>query len=128
MPIEPILALFKPDFVFSLTFIVAFLGFGHFVNKSFFPWFKEYMAMRSVSQDLQQKRFDMMIQVMTDFRSELSAFRETHSIILAYIISDLTENQPEKPSDTAAVRALKKRQSTQDILLRRVEGSDNAGQ
>ena len=78
MQIEPILSLFKPDFVFSLTFLVGFLGFGYFVNNSFFPWFKEYMAMRQASHEVQQKRFDILMEIMTEFKSELSAFRVTH--------------------------------------------------
>lgn len=121
MPIDAILALFKPDFVFSLTFLVGFLGFGYFINNSFFPWLKEYMNHRLEVDEIRQKRWETIIEVIADFRQELGAFRETHSIVLAYLISDLTEGEPEKESDTPTVRALKKRQSTQDLLLRRLE-------
>lgn len=125
MPIDAILSLFKPDFVFSLTFLVGFLGFGYFVNNSFFPWFKEYMAHRLEVEESRQKRWDALIEVMSDFRQELSAFRETHAIIMAYIIADLDQSKREGEDDrpeTAAERALRKRQSTQDILLRKIQG------
>lgn len=107
---DSILTLFKPDFVFSLVFLLAFLGFGHFVNSSLFPWFKEYMAARFIAQESESKRFDQMIEVITEFKGELSAFRETHAIILAYIINNLTENENQKASDTASVLALRKKQ------------------
>jgi hypothetical protein len=125
MPIDPILALFKPDFVFSLTFLVGFLGFGYFINNSFFPWFKEFMAHRLEVEELRQKRWDALIQVISDFRQELGAFRETHAIIMAYIISDLDNEERKGENDrpeTASERALRKRQSTQDILLRKIQG------
>lgn len=123
MEYDSILAIFKPDFVFSLAFIAGFIGLGRFVDGSLFPWFKEYMQQRSVLEEAELKRNDQLFEILTAFKAELSAFRETHSIILAYIISDLTSNEPEKDTDTAAARALKKRQTTQDLLLRRLEGS-----
>ena len=124
MPIEPVLALFKPDFVFSLTFLVGFLGFGLFFKRDLFPWVTGYMDKRLEADEKTQKRWDDVIGVIVDLRQELGAFRETHAIIMAYIISDLTDNEPEKPTDTAAVRALKRRQTTQDLLLRRLEDAD----
>jgi hypothetical protein len=121
MSFDAILSLFKPDFVFSLTFLVGFLGFGYFINNSFFPWLKGYMEKRLDIDEIRQRRWDTIIDVIADFKQELGAFRETHAIILAYLISDLTDNQPEKEGDSPAVRALKNRQTTQDLLLRRLE-------
>lgn len=121
MPLETIFNLFKPDLVFSLSFLIGFLGFGYFVNNSLFPWLKEWLSFRAAAHEANQNRFDVIISVISEFRAELSAFRETHSIILAYLISDLTENKPETAGDSAAARALKRRQTTQDMLLRRLE-------
>ncbi len=116
-----LLGMFKPEIVFSLAFFIGFVGFGIFFNNSFWPWFKDFMAYRQAYDEASQKRYDQMVEIIGEFKQEMSAFRETHSIILAYLIADLTENQPEHPGDSAAARALKKRQSTQDLLLRRLE-------
>lgn len=115
------LALFKPDFVFSLAFFVGFLGFGYFIDNSVWPWFKDYMAARLAADDARQTRYDKMLDVLGEFKEEMGAFRETHSIILAYLIADLTENESFHDPDSAAARALKKRQSTQDLLLRHIQ-------
>lgn len=124
MPYETVLSLFKPDFVFSLTFLVGFLGFGIFFKRDFFPWMTEYMARRLEADENRQKRWDDVVGVITDLRQELGAFRETHAIVMAYIISDLEREEEYKKDDrpeSASERALKRRQSTQDLLLRKIQ-------
>lgn len=125
MPLDTVLALFKPDLVFSLSFLVGFLGFGIFVNNSLFPWLKSYTDKRLEAEERRQKRWDDVIGVIVDLRQELGAFRETHAIVMAYIIADLERAEEQKNNDrpeTASERALKRRQSTQDLLLRKIQG------
>lgn len=125
MPVDAILALFKPDFVFSLTFLVGFLGFGLFFKRDLFPWVTGYMDKRLAVDETRQKRWDDVIGVIVDLRQELGAFRETHAIVMAYIISDLERTEEQRNNDrpeTATERALKRRQSTQDLLLRKIQG------
>jgi hypothetical protein len=112
---------FQPEIVFSLTFFIGFIGFGLFFNNSVWPWFKGYMDKAQDMDAARQARYDKMLDVIAEFKTELGAFRETHNIILAYIIADLTESKPENQDDTPAARALKRRQSTQDLLLRRIQ-------
>jgi hypothetical protein len=62
---------------------------------------------------------------MSQFRQELAAFRETHAIIMAYIISDLDNEKKRGENDrpeTPAERAHRKRQSTQEFLSGKVQG------
>lgn len=120
------LAIFKPEFVFSLAFFIGFVGFGLFFNGSVWPWLQGYLDKAQEIDGARQARYDKMLDVIGDFKTELGAFRETHSIILAYIIADITKNEPETDSDSPTARALKKRQSTQDLLLRRIQ--DNKAQ
>ena len=115
------LAVFKPEFVFSLAFFIGFVGFGLFFNGSVWPWLQSYLDKAQAIDGARQDRYDKMLDVIGDFKTELGAFRETHSIILAYIIADITKNEPESDTDSPAARALKKRQSTQDLLLRRIQ-------
>jgi hypothetical protein len=117
------LAVFKPEFVFSLAFFIGFVGFGLFFNGSVWPWLQNYLDKNQEIDSARQARYDRMLDVIGDFKIELGAFRETHNIILAYIIADMTKNEPETDTDTPAARALKKRQSTQDLLLRRIQDS-----
>lgn len=115
------LAVFKPEFVFSLAFFIGFVGFGLFFNGSVWPWLQSYLDKAQEIDGARQARYDRMLDVIGDFKIELGAFRETHNIILAYIIADMTKSEPESETDTPAARALKKRQSTQDLLLRRIQ-------
>jgi hypothetical protein len=115
--------LFQPEVVFSLSFFIAFIGFGFFIDKSVWPWLKDYLTEAQRIDAGRQVRYDRMLDVIAEFKTELGAYRETHNIILAYLMADLTENKPDSPSDSAAMRALKQRQTTQDILLRRIEDS-----
>lgn len=119
------LAVFKPEFVFSLAFFIGFVGFGLFFNGSVWPWLQGYLDKAQAIDGARQARYDKMLDVIGEFKTELGAFRETHNIILAYIIADMTKNQPEGENDSPAARALKRRQSTQDLLLRKIE--DNNG-
>jgi hypothetical protein len=116
-----IIKLFQPEVVFSLTFFIAFIGFGLFINNSVWPWLKGYLDQAQTIDGNRQARYDKMLDVIAEFKTELGAFRETHNVILSYIIADMTKNQPESEGDSAASRALKKRQSTQDLLLRRIQ-------
>lgn len=116
-----IINLFKPEFVFSLAFFIGFIGFGYFVNNSVWPWLQMYLNKSQEIDGNRQARYDRMLDVISEFQREIGAFRETHSIILAYLIADLTENKPETEADSPETRALKRRQSTQDMLLRRLE-------
>ena len=115
------LAIFKPEFVFSLAFFIGFVGFGLFFNGSVWPWLQGYLDKAQEIDGQRQARYDKMLDVIAEFKVELGAFRETHNIILAYIIAGMTKNEPESDADTPAARALKKRQSTQDLLLRRIQ-------
>lgn len=115
------LAVFKPEFVFSLAFFIGFVGFGLFFNGSVWPWLQSYLDKAQALDGARQVRYDKMLDVIGDFKTELGAFRETHSIILAYIIADITKNESESDADSPAARAMKKRQSTQDLLLRRIQ-------
>ena len=117
-----LVAMFKPEFVFSLAFFIGFVGFGYFVNGSVWPWFQTYMNRAQDIDANRQSRYDKMLDVISEFKNELGAFRETHSIILAYLIADLTDNKPEQDTDTPAARALKRRQTTHDLLLRKIQG------
>ena len=117
MPID-FLPFFKPEFVFSLSFFIGFIGFGVFFSRSVWPWFQSYMNKAQEIDAGRQARYDRMLDIIAEFKTELGAFRETHNVILAYIIADLTKGEPE---DSPAARALKRRQSTQDLLLRRLE-------
>lgn len=113
--------MYKPDFVFSLAFFVGFVGFGVFFSQSVWPWLQRYLDKAQSIDGARQARYDRMLDVIGEFKTELGAFRETHNIILAYIIADMTKNHPETEGDSAAERGLKKRQSTQDLLLRRIQ-------
>ena len=116
-----ILGMYKPDIVFSLAFFIGFIGFGLFFSNSVWPWMQAYLDKAQAIDGARQARYDRMLDVISEFKTELGAFRETHNIILAYIIADMTKNEPESETDSAAARALKKRQSTQDLLLRRIQ-------
>jgi hypothetical protein len=116
-----VLSMYKPDFVFSLSFFVGFVGFGVFFSQSVWPWLQSYLDKAQSIDGARQARYDRMLDVIGEFKTELGAFRETHNIILAYIIADMTKNHPETEGDSAAERGLKKRQSTQDLLLRRIQ-------
>ena len=120
MPID-FLPFFKPEFVFSLSFFIGFVGFGIFFSRSVWPWVQHYMDNAQDIDAGRQARYDKMLDIIAEFKTELGAFRETHNVILAYIIADLTKNEPEAEGDSPAARALKRRQSTQDLLLRRME-------
>ena len=116
-----LLTLFRPEFVFSLAFFIGFVGVGYFVNNSLWPWLQVYLTKNQEIDASRQARYDRMLDVISEFKTELGAFRETHSIILAYLIADLTENKSESELDSPAIRALKRRQSTQDLLLRKID-------
>lgn len=120
------LVFFQPEFVFSLSFFIGFLGFGWFINGSVWPWFQKYMDKAQDIDAGRQARYDKMLDIIAEFKTELGAFRETHNVILAYIIADLTKSEPESEGDSPAARALKRRQSTQDLLLRRLEEGQSA--
>lgn len=114
-----LLNVLKPEFVFSMSFFIGFIGLGWFINNSLWPWLKDYLSRGQDLELARQQRNDKMMEVMGDLKQELGSFRETHSIVLSYIIADLTDKN--SPGSTATTRALKRRQSTQDLLLRHLE-------
>jgi hypothetical protein len=128
--LEAILALFRPDFVFSLAFIVGFWGFGYFFYTLFFPWFVKFMSDKQEYRAQQDKRIEAITDVLVEVKEELSALRTTHDVILAYLIADIAETPNEKDRNTkktAALRALRRRvdrpKTAQQVLLQYIEGT-----
>lgn len=118
-----LVSLFRPEFVFSLAFFIGFIGFGFFFNNNFWPWLKTYLDKTQEIDAARQARYDKMLEVISEFKHELGAFRETHSIVLAYIISDFTGQN--NSNDPVEVEKQKRRSKTQDLLLRRLEKDDS---
>lgn len=87
-----LLEIFKPDFVFSLTFFVAFIGFGVFFSKSFWPWFKSYLD-RKLECDYQISRqrwevLEALAADIRDMRADFSAFHENQRRMLDHLLQE----------------------------------------
>jgi hypothetical protein len=84
--ITAIANIFRPDFVFSMTFFIAFIGFGLFFNSQFWPWFKEYLN-RKLEYDYQisAQRWEVLKALSDDLgemKGTFSGFHENQRKIL----------------------------------------------
>ncbi len=83
---------FKPDFVFSLTFFVAFLGFGLFFSRQVWPWWKDHLDKKlEYEYQISRQRWEVLQSLSTDLnnmRTDFSAFHENQRRILDYLFQE----------------------------------------
>ena len=76
--VELILRMFQPDFVFSLTFFIGFIGFGAFFSRQVWPWLKDYLDRRmEYEMQISKQRWE----VMTHLSEDLSEIKATLPLI-----------------------------------------------
>jgi hypothetical protein len=88
--VDSLLGFFKPDFVFSLSFFVAFIGFGVFFSKQFWPWFQAYVDKRQeYDYMISAQRWEVMKALSDDIgemKKEFQAFLENERKILDILL------------------------------------------
>ncbi len=85
-PIAPYLEVFRPDFVFSITFFIAFIGFGVFFSRQFWPWIQKYLD-KKIEYDYQisTQRWEVLRALSDDLgvmKKDFSGFLENERKIL----------------------------------------------
>jgi hypothetical protein len=89
--LQLILSLFKPDIVFSLSFFVAFIGFGIFFSKQFWPWFQSYVDKRlEYDYMISAQRWEVMKALSDDLgtmKKDFSGFVENERKILDILMA-----------------------------------------
>lgn len=81
-----VLAVFKPDFVFSLAFLIGFLGFGVFFSKQFWPWIQKYLDKKlEYDYQISKQRWEViqsLSQDLGDMKEDFAGFHENQRRIL----------------------------------------------
>lgn len=90
--INPLLAFFQPDFVFSLTFFIAFIGFGVFFSRQFWPWLKEYLNKRLEYEYMISSQRWEVIKALSDdigvMKNQFAGFHENERKILDILLKN----------------------------------------
>lgn len=84
--ITKLLDIFKPDFVFSLTFFIAFIGFGLFFNNQFWPWLKGYLDKKlEYDYQISHQRWEVIKSLgedLSEMKEDFAGFHENQRHIL----------------------------------------------